>query len=177
MRPILLVPGHRGSGPAHWVSLWEAQLRDAQRVEMPNWEFPRRAEWVEALDEAIQKVSAQGTAPILVGHGLGCLAIVHWACDFDRPVQGALLVAPMDVEAPSAPDLFNTFAPVPRFALPFPCRVVASASDPHLTRERARDFAEAWAAEFQEIGDAGALDAAAHLGDWPRGEALLQDLM
>ena len=47
MRPILIIPGCGNSGPGHWQSLWEANLRDARRVEMPNWEFPHRADWVE----------------------------------------------------------------------------------------------------------------------------------
>ena len=98
-RPIFLVPGWQNSGPGHWQSLWESQLPDARRVEMPNWEFPRRWEWIEALDDALaQHLRFDGPPPVLVGHSLGCLAIVHWAATHQRLIHGALLVAPADVE-------------------------------------------------------------------------------
>lgn len=177
MPPILIVPGYLNSGPGHWQSLWEAQMRNAHRVEMPNWEFPRRIEWMEALDEAIRKANDEGAPPLLVGHSLGCLAIVHWAEAYDRPVHGALLVAPTDVESTSTLDVLRGFAPVPRFGLPFPCRVVASSDDPYLPILRARAFASAWDAVLSEIGPAGHINAASGFGDWPRGEALLRELM
>jgi len=59
MAAILIVPGYQNSGPGHWQSLWEGSLREAKRVEMPNWDFPHKVDWVEALDEAI----ADGVAP------------------------------------------------------------------------------------------------------------------
>jgi len=177
MRPILLVPGYLNSGLGHWQTLWEGQMRDARRVEMPNWEHPHRADWVEALDQAIRRANDDGAPPILVGHSLGCIAIVHWAEANELPVHGALLVAPTDVEAPSAPELLRGFAPVPLFGLPFPARVVASTDDPYLSLARARAFASAWDASFTEIGPRGHINAAAGFGEWPRGEALLRELM
>lgn len=177
MRPILIVPGYLDSGLGHWQTLWEGQLRDARRVEMPNWAFPRRAEWVEALDDAIRKANEDGIPPILVGHGLGCLAIVHWTEAYERPVHGALLVAPLDAEAPSAPEVARGFAPVPLFGLPFPGRVVVSSADPFLSLERGRAFAEAWNAALSDIGPRGHIDTAAGFGEWPRGETLLRELM
>jgi len=177
MPQILIVPGYQNSGPGHWQSLWEAQMREARRVEMPNWEFPRRAEWIEALGEAIRKANEEGGPPLLVGHSLGCLAIVHWAEAFEMPVHGALLVAPPDVEAPDTLEEIRNFAPVPLFGLPFPCRVVASSDDPYLSMERARAFAAAWGAALSEIGPGGHINAASGFGEWPRGEALLRELM
>ncbi len=49
MRTILLVPGYTNSGLGHWQTLWEGQMPNARRVEMPNWDHPRRPDWVEAL--------------------------------------------------------------------------------------------------------------------------------
>lgn len=177
MRPILLVPGYLNSGPGHWQTLWEGQLRNARRVEMPNWEHPHRADWVGALDQAIRRANDEGAPPLLVGHSLGCIAIVHWAEANQLPVHGALLVAPTDVEAASALEALRGFAPVPRFGLPFPSRVVASTNDPYLSLARAQDFAEAWDAHFTEIGPRGHINTAAGFGEWPRGEALLRELM
>lgn len=177
-RPVFLVPGWKNSGPGHWQSLWESQLPDARRVEMPNWDFPRRAEWVEALDDALAlHLRFDGAPPVLVGHSAGCLAIVHWAATHERPIHGALLVAPADVEREGGPAELRDFAPVPRLRLPFPSHVVATEDDPYLAAERARSFAQSWGARFTLLPRGGHLNAASGFGPWPRGEALLKELM
>jgi hypothetical protein len=176
MRPILIIPGYGDSGPGHWQSLWEANLREAKRVQMPNWDFPHRAQWVEALDSAIREAS-QVAPPILVAHSLGCIAVAHWAQSYQRPVHGALLVAPVDVERPSALDAVKDFAPIPLFSLPFRSHVVASRDDPFTTLERSREFAEAWDSLFTDLGPRGHINTASGYGEWPRGDAFLQDLI
>ena len=181
-RPVILVPGFQGSGPGHWQSLWGASVKGALRVEMPNWEFPRRPEWVEALDEVIGAAWQETKTPaVLVGHSLGCLAIAHWAADSffaaRWPVKAALLVVPADVEREESPGVFHSFAPIPRGRLPFPSRVVASTDDAFLSLERAQGFAASWGSQFTDVGKCGHLNTASGFGEWPRGEALLQDLM
>ncbi|HEY3270339.1 MAG TPA: alpha/beta fold hydrolase [Geothrix sp.] len=172
MPAILTVPGYQSSGPGHWQSLWEASLRDIARVEMPNWEFPHKVDWVEALDEALAKCTEP---PILVGHSLGCLAIVHWAGSHDREIRGALLAAPADVERPDGPEGLRPFGPIPRYRLPFPAIVAASADDPLMALDRARDLAWGWGARFVDLGPCGHLNLASGHGPWPRGEALLSE--
>lgn len=174
--PILFVPGLGNAGPGHWLTLWEASLREASRVEMPNWDFPHRPDWVEALDEAVRR-AAETAPPLLVAHGLGCLAVAHWAGESRRPVHGALLVAPTDVEAPGTPEVLASFAPVPLAGLPFESRVVASSDDPTVRLERALAFARAWRSRFTDAGPRGHLDPASGHGPWALGEALLQDLL
>ncbi len=176
MRSILLIPGYGNSGPGHWQSLWEANLRYAKRVEMPNWDFPRRTEWVETLDTAIRAASQQAP-PLLVAHSLGCLAVAHWAQSYQRPIHGALLVAPVDVERPDTLAVVKDFAPIPLFGLPFPSHVVASSNDPFTSIERSREFADAWDSLFTDLGPRGHINTAAGYGEWPRGEAFLQDLL
>ena len=177
-RPVFLVPGWQNSGPGHWQSLWESQVPDTRRVEMPNWDFPRRWEWVEALDDALaQHLRFDGPPPLLVGHSVGCLAIVHWAAAHERPIHGALLVAPSDVERDDAPEELCDFAPVPRAALPFPSHVVVAADDPFLDAERARSFASAGGSRFSLLERGGHINAASGFGPWPRGEAMLKELM
>lgn len=174
MAILLIVPGYQNSGPGHWQSLWEAGLRDARRVEMPSWDFPRKVDLVETLDEAI---AACPEPPLLVGHSLGCLAIAHWAAGPHQPVHGALLVAPPDVERPGTLETLKPWGPIPWRGLPFPARVVASSDDPHCSLERARAMAEAWDAAFTDVGPRGHLTPASGFGEWPRGEALLQELL
>lgn len=177
-RPVFLVPGWKNSGPGHWQSLWESQLPDARRVEMPNWDFPHRAEWVEALDDALAlHLRFDGAPPVLVGHSAGCLAIAHWAATHERPIHGALLVAPADVKRETAPAELLDFAPIPRQRLPFPSHVVATEDDPYLAADRARAFAASWGARFTLLPRGGHLNAASGFGPWPRGEALLKELM
>ena len=173
--PILLIPGHGNSGPGHWQSLWENSLPDARRVEMPNWDFPHRPDWVEALDAAVRKAN-ETAPPILVAHSLGCLAVVHWADAYRRPVHAALLVAPVDAEREEFLDAYPSWAPIPLHDLPFDSRVVASGNDPYVTPERARLFADAWRSRFTLLGPRGHINLASGFGPWPRGEGLLEDL-
>lgn len=173
MPTILIVPGYQNSGPGHWQSLWEASLGGVKRVEMPSWEHPVKAAWVEALDEAIADCQEP---PILVGHSLGCLAIVHWAEGHDREIRGALLAAPSDVERPDALAVLRPFGPIPRLRLAFPAIVAASSDDPFLSPARARILAADWGARFVDLGPCGHLNQASGHGPWPRGEALLSDL-
>lgn len=187
MRPILLIPGLGNSGPGHWQSLWEGNIRYAKRVEMPNWDYPHLHDWVEALDAAIRDAS-EIAPPILVAHSLGCITVAHWADRYQRPIHGALLVAPPDVErtgtvpAADSPrddvqEIFSGFAPIPLFSLPFPSHVVASSNDPYTSIHRAQEFAEAWGSVFTDLGPRGHINTASGHGEWPRGEAFLQDLM
>jgi uncharacterized protein len=173
--PILIIPGLGNSGPGHWQSLWEGSIPGARRVEMPNWDFPHRPDWVEALDQAVRKAS-EDAPPLLVAHSLGCLAVAHWAAAYRRPIHAALLVAPTDAEDPSLTELFPSFAPIPLHSLPFDSRVVASSDDPYVTLDRAKAFAEAWMSRFTNAGAKGHLNTASGYGPWAQGEGLLEDL-
>jgi predicted alpha/beta hydrolase family esterase len=172
MRPVLIVPGYMNSGPGHWQSLLEASL-NATRVEMPNWTFPRKVGWVDALDEAIGTFDE---APLLVAHSLGCIAVAHWARSTSREVAGALLVAPTDVERTDIPDVLRGFAPIPKSRLPFQSLVVASDDDPFMSELRARDLAKWWGSRFHLLRGAGHINTESGFGPWPAGEALLQEL-
>ncbi len=170
---VLIVPGYGNSGPGHWQSLWERAHPEYRRVMQRDWEHPERDEWVGMLDAAI----AQAEPPVvLVAHSLGCLAVAHWAAQHQRPIQGALLVAPPDVEEPDFAADAGGFAPVPLIPLPFPSIVVASANDPYISLERAAYFARAWGSLCLSIGPGGHINADAGFGPWPFGEALLADL-
>lgn len=173
MSTILLVPGYENAKPGHWQRLWEDAMPGARCVEMPSWDHPVRGEWVTALDEAI---AASEEAPLLVGHSLGSLTIVLWAQDHDRPVRGALLAAPADVERPGGLELLRPFGPIPRRRLPYPSVVAASSDDPFMGLERARALAVDWGARFVDLGPCGHLNRTSGHGPWPRGEALLAEL-
>lgn len=172
MRPVLIIPGYQNSGPGHWQSLWEASM-NARRVDMPNWSFPRKTPWVDALDEAIGKM---GEPPILVAHSLGCIAVAHWAREGNHEIAGALLVAPSDVERSDAPDPIKGFAPIPKSRLPFSSILVAAEDDPYLAPERAKDLARFWGSRLRMQPTGGHLNLESGYGPWPAGEGLLQEL-
>jgi serine hydrolase len=175
--PILIVPGWTNSGPRHWMTLWEQLHPEYQRVEQRDWDVPDRTEWVTTLGAAIRSASAP---PILVAHSLGCITIAHWvAQQSGRPadcIAGAMLVAPADVDAETAPEVVRGFRPIPLVPFRFPTVVVASGTDPYLTFERAIELAKAWGGSLVDAGDAGHLNTDAGYGAWPAGERILFDL-
>src|SRR5262249_367739 len=144
---VLLLPGWLDSGPAHWQSYWERAHPTYQRVRQRDWEYPDRAEWVVALDKAIQ-AAAEAAGPVaLAAHSLGCITIAHRAAE-PQPaharVCGALLVAPADVEQADFAAPTTGFSPVPLVHLPFPSILVASNDDPYCPLVRAEHFAACW---------------------------------
>ena len=174
MTKVLLLPGLYDSGPDHWQSHWERVLPSAVRLVQRDWETPAREDWVAALEHM---VAEQGSDSVLVGHSTACALIAFWAAQTSRTVRGALIVAPSDTEAPSYPKGPTGWTPMPRNRLPFPSIVVASTDDEYATIERARSFADSWGSTFVDIGDAGHINSASGLGDWPRGRELLAELV
>ncbi|WP_324672025.1 alpha/beta hydrolase [Hymenobacter sp. GOD-10R] len=171
---ILLVPGLGNSGPQHWQSIW-ATLYHHPRVEQQEWDHPRCADWVQGLNEAIQRAESP---VVLVAHSLACSTIGHWAHQYPtEAVVGALLVAPADTERPDFPAEATGFAPMPQQRLPFASLVVASTNDEYVSIARAQAFAAAWGSEFVDVGAQGHLNVASNLGNWPTGYALLQKLL
>lgn len=173
LAPVLLLPGLYDSGPGHWQTLWAKARAGFRRVEQRDWETPHVRDWVATLDAAVREA---GPRVLLVAHSASCALVAHWAAAHGRPVRGALLVAPSDVEAPSYPRGPVGFAPMPLARLPFPSTVVVSSDDPYVSLDRARAFARAWGSELAEIGAAGHVNTASGLGDWPAGLALLSAL-
>jgi predicted alpha/beta hydrolase family esterase len=171
---VLLLPGLYNSGPEHWQRYWAAE-HGFPIVEQRDWETPDRREWVETLQRA---VTAEPGPVVLVGHSLSCCLIAHWAgAHPSENVQGALLVAPSDVEAPSYPQGTTGFTPMPLDPLPFPSIVVASTDDEYVSLDRAERFARAWGSHFEVLGPLGHINSASRLGLWPEGYALLRELM
>lgn len=176
----LIVPGLHGSGPGHWQTLWEQTRGDCVRAELGRWSDPCPDLWRDRLDRA---VAAASGSVVLAAHSLGCFAVSHWAAQAAPAlivrVQGALLVAPPDIEAPEADPRLQRFAatPAPAPALPFRSIVVASIDDRYATPDRSRAIAAIWGAEFVDIGASGHINAASRLGAWPAGQALLEDLI
>ena len=174
---VLVLPGWQNSGPLHWQTIWEQQGPIFLRVQQKDWDFPHREWWLERISEEVR----QAPAPIVfAAHSLGCLAIAHWCQTAPAEIgkiKGALLVAPVDVDAKDVPRQIKDFSPIPMRLLPFPSTVVASNNDPFLSLDRAREMARAWGSRFVDIGPAGHINGESGLGDWPEGKRLMRHLI
>ena len=179
MTPTILIhPGLFNSGEGHWQTVWEGMLPNGHRVQQRDWSTPKREEWVAGLDAAI----ASAAGPVVVAaHSLGCATTTWWAATHaGKPhaakVKGALLVAPPDVERVDFPASVSGFAPMPRIRMPFKAVVVASSDDPWCALPRAKAWADAWGADFHDIGARGHINSDSRLGDWPQGRDWLHSL-
>jgi predicted alpha/beta hydrolase family esterase len=175
MPPVLILPGLGGSGPAHWQSLWEKANPAFIRVEQRDWDRPDREDWIATLDRAI---AAQPAPPLLVAHSLACALVAHWAAKHARPLHGAMLVAPADVDSEKhTPPEVRGFSPMPLAPIPGRSIVVASEDDPYVEIARAASFAKAWGARLVKAGTHGHINSASGLGYWLAGRRLLAELM
>jgi predicted alpha/beta hydrolase family esterase len=177
---VLFVPGLRDHVADHWQTLLAEELPGSRTV-------PRRATdklsleaWVTDLDRAIAEIDGP---VILAAHSAGCLMAVHWAQHHSRPVAGALLATPADVETPLPPGYptmeelqANGWLPIPRAPLPFRSIVAASSNDPLAQAERAADLAAAWGSELVGLGKVGHLNGQAGFGRWEGALPLLEAL-
>lgn len=173
---ILIVPGWLNSGPDHWQSRWERNLKTARRIEQDDWDAPQKDEWVANI---LAAVDAASRPAVLVAHSLGVVAVAHAAPQLrSGAVAGAFLVAPADVDNPQGwpPNQGDTwpagsfgFAPIPMHALPFPSLLLAAADDPYCSQERAKEFARAWGSNFVDVGQAGHIADGSGHGPWPDG--------
>lgn len=163
---VLIVPGLRGSGPAHWQSLWQAAHPEYVRV-LQDWDAPHLGRWTANLDAAIR---AAHRPVILAAHSFGCIAALRRLAEHNEDVAGALLVAPAD------PQRFHLEAHFPAQPLGVPAYLVASADDPWLDYDQAARLARRFECTLVNAGAAGHLNAESGYGPWPKGERLLRRL-
>jgi len=178
---VLIVPGLRDHVENHWQTILERKLPNARSVAPLEHDKLSLKARVSALQEAIAAIEGP---IVLVAHSGGVMIAVHWAQQYDRPIQGALLAAPADLETP-LPDGYptrdalrdNGWLPIPRSRLHFPSIVAASTNDPLAAYERVAEYAAQWGSELVDIGAVGHLNPAAGYGEWPQAEALLRRLL
>lgn len=175
---ILIVPGWQDSGPDHWQTRWEKNLRTARRVIQDDWDNPE----VEAWGERMAKFARGATQPtVVVAHSLGVPAVVFNADKLKKAgVIGAFLVAPADVEfARFWPDTggerwppkkgHGGFSVMPSNRLPFPSQLIVANNDLYCAFARAEKLAAAWGAKLTDAGETGHINVASGHGPWPDG--------
>jgi predicted alpha/beta hydrolase family esterase len=179
---VLIVPGLRGDVPDHWQTLLAARLPKVRTVPPPAQYTLGRLDRVEALDRAL--ASIEGPV-IVVAHSAGVMMLAHWAqlTRPNRPIKGALLATPADMEQPFPAGYPTTeelrdhrWLPIPHRALPFPTILAASRDDPLCLFVRAQAMARDWGSELVDLGPVGHLNPAAGFGEWPQASALIERL-
>ncbi|MBC7608202.1 MAG: serine hydrolase family protein [Polaromonas sp.] len=177
-RNILILPGWQSSGPDHWQSRWEA-AHGYTRVEQHDWVRPLRGDWISRLEDVLLSFASSDEPAVLVAHSLGCIHTAAWASHSRNTgrVKAAVLVAPPDTERDDLRQMLPGWSPVPLQRLPFKTMVFASSNDPFCDPSRARQFADAWGADFVDAGECGHINSESGLGDWPEAHAVLQRLM
>lgn len=178
---VLFVPGLREHVPDHWQTHAAAALPGSETVAPLTENRLSRAARVAALDAALRAIEGE---VVLAAHSAGCLMVAHWAAEPTRPIRGALLATPADVENPlpagypTRNELAdNCWLPIPRAPLPFPAILAASRNDPLASFARAETLAAAWGATLHDAGEVGHLNAASGFGPWPAGAQLLERLI
>jgi uncharacterized protein len=178
---ILLVPGLRDHVPEHWQTHLEAKIPGARSVPPLEANKLSCAARVAELDRALRSIDGP---VLLVAHSAGVMITVHWAREHRREIAGALLVTPPDFERP-LPDGYPArstleaqgWLPSPNARLPFPSVVCASRNDPLAQFNVVAAMAQNWGSRLVDLGDVGHLNPASGYGEWPRAEALIQELM
>ena len=177
---ILIVPGLREHVPAHWQTLLEAKLDNVRSVPPLEDNKLSLAARVEAIQSELEKISGP---VILVAHSAGVLMVVHWAARHDRPIKGALLAAPPDLEAnwpagyPTPENLrANGWDPLPNGPLPFPAIVAASTNDHLASLEAVTRMAAQWGGQLVNLGAFVHLNPAGGYGEWPLAEDFIRTL-
>ena len=177
---VLIVPGLRDHVADHWQTHLQASLPNARSV--PPLETDKLS--LAARITAISRTLSEMEGPVvIVAHSAGAIMTVHWALTNTRPIQGALLACPPDIERsmpagyPTLTDLdAGGWLPVPRLPLPFPSLVLGSQSDPLARIDRIQTLAETWGSRFVNLGDVGHLNPASGHGPWPEALSYLRQL-
>jgi len=178
---VVFVPGLRDHVAEHWQTLLAKQLPRSRTVEPLTHDKLSCAARVAALEETLAPVEG----PVLLAcHSAGVMITVQWALRHKRPIMGALLATPADLDETMPPGYplreqlqENGWLPIPRKPLPFPSLLAASRNDPLARFERAQEFARDWGSQLLDIGEVGHLNPAAGYGEWPRALELLRSLL
>lgn len=169
----LIVPGYTNSGPLHWQTFMENKYRNVMRVQQDDWNNPSCLGWVNKLDHYIKKVDGN---LVLLGHSCGAVAIAQWASSHAcNRVKALILVAPADVDSPSAIVPIRQQRPLPSKKFNTRSLLIYSDNDEHLSETRACSLASLWGCQTHLIHGAGHIHTAAGYGEWIEGERLFEN--
>ena len=174
MTDIIVLPGIGGSGETHWQTRWEDADPRMRRFAPASWDHPVLADWIAALDTAID---AGEPRPLLLAHSLACLLVAHWQRVSSRAIAGACLVAVPDPDSAAFPAEAAAFTQPPDNRFGFPSLVVASSDDPYAGLPHVHARAAQWGSAVVEVGARGHINGSSGLADWREGRNLLTAFM
>lgn len=157
---LLVIPGLRDSGPAHWQSWLQARHPTSVRVVQRDWNQTNLQRWSARIDNTLARCGSGRW--LAVAHSFGVLALAeHLARVPDSPIAAALLVAPAD------PSKFGLGESLPHRSLPRPSTLVASINDPWMPIAEASRWARRWGCAMVNLGKAGHINAESGHGPLP----------
>jgi uncharacterized protein len=163
---VLVIPGLRGSGEAHWQTWLQAHFRDSVRVRQDDWDAPDIDAWSTRIGETI--ASQPPGDWVAVAHSFGCLALAHHLARRSSTTRVGHGVAAALFVAPADPARFASAACVHRTPLGVSGTLLGSDTDPWMTADDAREWAQAWQLGFVNLGDVGHINVDAGFGPLPR---------
>lgn len=185
---VLLLPGWSDGVPDPWPREW-VSMPGMRCVDQHEWQRPLRGDWLIRLEEAV----LDAAQVVLVAHNLGCIQLAAWAAHSQQThrIRAALIVAPLDVEAPTVREQLPSWSPIERQRLPFKSWMIGPVSQGDNTHaiaktnvawdtEWAQALAKTWDAQWLEPWEAPQASAkhiSEQRSDWPLGQALLHELM
>lgn len=177
---VLIIPGLRDHVAEHWQTLLAEKLPNVCTVPPLEEDKLSCKARVDAVQQQLDKISGP---VILVAHSAGVLMVAHWAAAYERPIKGALLATPPDLNStwpanyPTPESLqANGWSPLPTGPLPFPSIVAASANDHLASLEAVAEMAHNWQSELVNLGNVGHLNPASGFGPWSQAEDLIRQL-
>lgn len=158
---LLIIPGLRDSGSAHWQTWLQDQHADARRVVQRDFETANLQRWSERIHSTLE-LAGSGVEWIAVAHSFGVLALVHHLTAHpDSPIREALLVAPAE------PERFGVAELLPQHRLAIPTTLIASQTDPWMSAASAQRWATRWGSSYTNLGNVGHINAEAGFGPFP----------
>lgn len=169
------IPGLHNSDCGHWQTILEKEHpAEFIRINQENWDEPDRETWISKIEEELS--NRNHSELILIGHSIGCIAILKWFEKFRHKIKGAIFVAPSDSEKESYPNYITGFTPIPTEKLPFPSVLVASTND-HVTElSRSKEFAKNWGSKLIILENAGHIETKSGFGKWELIEDLIKEI-
>lgn len=93
MKKVIIIHGWSGNSEGCWIPWIKEELEDkgfeVATLDMPDTEHPKINEWVNYLKTHINP----NDKTYLIGHSIGCQAIMRYAEQTNTEIEGTLLVA------------------------------------------------------------------------------------
>lgn len=169
------IPGLHNSDAGHWQTILEDKYpNEFIRINQENWSEPDCQTWINKIEKELS--DRNHSELILIGHSIGCIAIVKWFEKFQHRIQGAIFVAPSDAEKETYPKYITGFSPIPSDKLPFPTILVASTDD-HVTElNRSKEFSKNWGSRLIILENAGHIETKSGFGKWELIDDLIKEI-